>query len=95
MQNIFIIELFGWISNILFAVCGFPEVYRCYKNRIKPGMTDIYLFVWWIAEVFALLYIGLKDYYTNILHIPIYLGLLAGFTVVSMLIYAKYNFEKK
>lgn len=56
-NNIMGLELIGWISAIAFAICGAPQAYKCYKEGHGEGLAWSFLILWYIGEVFGLIYV--------------------------------------
>ena len=54
------VEIFGWTSSILFALCAAPQAWICYKQGHGKGLSKLFLWVWFLAEVFYVPYILLK-----------------------------------
>jgi len=48
-------ELIGWISAILFACCGVPEVLIALKTG-DSGLSWGFLGMWFGGEIFAIIY---------------------------------------
>ena len=53
-------ELIGWISAILLAGCGIPEVIQAFRIN-DSHLTWPFLLMWFFGEVFALLYTIIKS----------------------------------
>ncbi len=50
-------EIFGWISSILFAFCGLPQAIKSVKTGRSDGLTWGFILMWLGGEIFAILYI--------------------------------------
>jgi uncharacterized protein with PQ loop repeat len=59
MSEIFVNGI-GWIGAILFAICGIPQAYQCYKQKHAHGLSWPFLLTWFGGEVLTLVYIFLK-----------------------------------
>ena len=43
--------LLGWIGSLLFALCGFPQAYKCYKQKHSQGVSKLFIFMWLTGEI--------------------------------------------
>lgn len=59
MSEVFINGI-GWIGCILFAICGIPQAYKCFKQKHANGLAWLTLLTWFLGEVLTLTYIFLK-----------------------------------
>jgi len=50
-------ELIGWISSILFAICAIPQAYHCWKEGKAEGMSLFFLWTWFIGEILGTIYV--------------------------------------
>lgn len=57
------LELIGWIGSILFAICGIPQAYHSYKSGHSNELTWTFLTLWFLGEVFTIIYIFPKRDY--------------------------------
>lgn len=55
------IEILGWIGSICLSLCGLPLVIRTIKDGHSNGVDSIFLVVWLVGEIAALLYSLDKD----------------------------------
>lgn len=51
------IEIIGWISATLLALCGIPQVYKSFTERKTVGVSQLFLWLWFGGEVFGLVYV--------------------------------------
>lgn len=51
------LEVLGWIGSVMFAVCGVPQAWQCYKTKSAQGLSWSFLSMWVIAELCTLAYI--------------------------------------
>jgi uncharacterized protein with PQ loop repeat len=54
-------ETIGWIGSILFAVCGIPQAYHCWKVGNARGLSWGFINCWFFGEVFTLIYVFPKS----------------------------------
>lgn len=84
------IEIIGWISNLLFTSCGIPDLYNAVRYKRPPGMTWLYLFLLTSAEVLSLVYLGVRDYTDNVVHYPLTINyFLSLIMVISLMVFKK------
>ena len=54
-------ETIGWIGSILFAVCGIPQAYHCWKTGNARGLSWGFIGCWFFGEIFTLIYVFPKS----------------------------------
>jgi uncharacterized protein with PQ loop repeat len=52
-----IIETIGWVSAIAFAICAAPQAYMSWKDGHAHGLAWAFLMLWYIGELFGLIYV--------------------------------------
>lgn len=50
-------EIIGWIGAILFAICGLPQAWACYKQGHSRGLSWSFLLMWLGGEIFTIAYV--------------------------------------
>ena len=50
-------ELIGWLGSILFALCGLPQAFSCYKEGSAKGLSWTFLLMWFFGEILTIIYI--------------------------------------
>lgn len=55
------LELAGWIGSGLFALCGVPQAWQCWKQKHSDGLSWSFLWMWFWGEVLTLFYVTQKD----------------------------------
>lgn len=50
-------EIIGWLSAILLALCGVPLAYRTVRDRHADGVDLWFLILWTLGEVLGLGYV--------------------------------------
>ncbi|PIF02305.1 MAG: hypothetical protein CR996_00575 [Draconibacterium sp.] len=88
-------ETIGWVGNILFAICGIPQVIKTFKSKSVKDLSAIFLWMWFAGEVLTFTYIIIGDLKTGILHFPLYFNYVVNICMVCFLIYAKYVYPRK
>ncbi len=88
-------ETIGWIGNILFAICGIPQVIKTFKTKSVKDLSTLFLWLWFAGEVFTFIYIINGDRETGIIHLPLYFNYIVNILMACFLIYAKYIYPKK
>lgn len=51
------IEAIGWLSSILFALCGAPQAYQSWRQGHSRGVSALMLWMWFIGEILAIIYV--------------------------------------
>lgn len=51
-----IMQLVGWIGNLMFAFSAVPQAYKCYRQGHAQGLSGGLLYMWLIGEISALSY---------------------------------------
>lgn len=88
-------ETIGWIGNIMFAVCGIPQVIKTYRTKRVKDLSILFLWLWFTGELLTFYYILAGDWETGITHFPLYFNYLANIFMACFLIYAKYHYPAK
>lgn len=88
-------ETIGWIGNILFAICGIPQVIKTYRSKSVKDLSALFLWLWFSGELFTFFYIVFGDLETGILHFPLYFNYMVNIFMACFLIYAKYFYPRK
>ena len=83
------IDIIGWTGSILFAICGIPQAYQCWKQKHANGLSWAFLLTWFSGEILTLLYICLKP----TLDIPLIFNY--TFNLAALLIIFYYKIFKK
>ena len=81
------IELIGWLGGVLFAVCGIPQAWDCYKAKNADGLAPAFLWSWILAEVLTLFYISAQD---NVL-MPLIVNYIFNLLSLTVIMYYKYS----
>jgi len=88
-------ETIGWVGNILFALCGLPQVIQTYRTKSAKDLSVLFLWFWFLGEILTFTYILLVDWETGISHFPLYFNYIVNTFMAMYLIYAKYAYAKK
>lgn len=51
------VEIIGWVGATLFAVSGFPQAYRSWRQQHSDGISWGFLGMWTGGEVLTLIYV--------------------------------------
>ena len=78
-------ELFGWGGSILLAACGAPQALRSYTQRSTVGISPLFLWMWFLGEVFTLFYVLLEKF-----SLPLLLNYAVNIGFISVIIYYYY-----
>ncbi|WP_430816378.1 PQ-loop repeat-containing protein [Carboxylicivirga sp. RSCT41] len=88
-------EMIGWLGSILFAVCALPQAIHTYRTKKSDDLSELFLWLWFLGEVFTLTYILYGDIVTGIYHIPLYFNYIFNLFLLFYLLYAKYHYATK
>lgn len=75
-----IVELFGWIGAVCFAICAFPQAYKSYLDGHSNGISWGLLSLWMVGEISMVIYILPK------LDLPLLLNYTGNIIFVSIII---------
>lgn len=90
-----LVETIGWVGNILFAVCGIPQVIKTYQSKSAKDLSVVFLWLWFAGELLTFVYIVIGDLKTATTHFPMYFNYAVNIFMACFLIYAKYYYPKK
>ncbi len=88
-------ETIGWIGNILFAICGIPQVIKTYRSKSVKDLSALFLWLWFAGELLTFIYIVAGDQEAGTFHFPLYFNYMVNIFMACFLIYAKYTYPKK
>ena len=88
-------ETIGWIGNILFAICGIPQVIKAFRTKSVKDLSVLFLWLWFACELLTFIYILIDDLETSAFHFPLYFNYMVNIIMACFLIYAKYFYPKK
>lgn len=57
------LDLIGWTSAIMFAFCGAPQAWLCYKTGNAHGLAWSYLVMLLVGEILGIIYIFPQNNY--------------------------------
>lgn len=46
--------MLGWIGATLFALCGAPQAWHCYRNGNAHGLSVSFLLMWTVGEILTM-----------------------------------------
>lgn len=73
----------GWIGSLLLAFCGLPQAITAIKTKSGKGISWIFLIMWFIGELFTLIYIWPKS------DMPLIINYSANLAFLLIIIYYK------
>lgn len=62
-----IIESVGWLGFMLLALCGVLQLLTTIKTKTFDGLSISFVIVWFVGEVFALIYVISKGFSFSLL----------------------------
>lgn len=81
-------DYIGWLGSILLAFCGLPQAIESYKTKSSAGLTWGFLLMWFIGEIFTIIYIIPKW------HWPLIFNYTANIIFLIIIIYYKIKPKK-
>jgi uncharacterized protein with PQ loop repeat len=81
-------EMIGWFGSILLAFCGLPQAIESYKTKSSEGLTWGFIGMWFIGEIFTIIYILPQ------MVLPLLFNYTANIIFLSIIIYYKINPKK-
>ena|SRR3989338_3666206 len=51
-----IATILGWIATLLFTICFIPQIAKTVKTKTVDGLSFLFLFISFIANIIALVY---------------------------------------
>lgn len=51
------LEIIGWIAGVAFAICAWPQVYKCWQQGHAHGLSYAFLALMTLGEVLTLIYV--------------------------------------
>lgn len=54
-------EAIGWLGSILFAICGLPQAWQCWRDGHSRGLNWFFLLAWLGGEVLTIAYVWPKQ----------------------------------
>ncbi len=82
-------EIIGWLGSSLLAICAVPQVIKCFKTRSADDLAWGFLILWFLGELFTIIYLLVSDSSQNFWHWPLYLNYGLNILLVVYLLYAK------
>ena len=49
-------DLYGWLGNVLLAICCIPQALKAYRNGHSRGISYLFIVCWFIGECLAFYY---------------------------------------
>jgi len=89
-KGIVMVEVIGYVGGFLFAFCGLPQAYLCYKDGHAKGVSSGLLWMWLSGEVLVQAYVILKHGFD----MPLLINYWVNTVFVSVIIKYKY-WERK
>ena len=87
-----LIETIGWTGNIIFAICGLPQVVKTFRSKSAHDLSELFLWLWLIGELLTFIYILASDWRSATTHFPLYFNYAVNLFMASYLIWAKYSY---
>lgn len=83
------IEILGWVSQILFGICAIPQAYMSFRQGHSRGLSHALLWCWFFGEGLSIIYGYIKD-----IPLPIMCNYLLNFTCLCVIMKFRY-FERR
>jgi len=88
-------EYIGWIGAFMFAICTLPQAIKTYKTKQTDDLSALFLWLWFLGEIFTIIYIVADDYNTNTRHYPLYINYVFNLFIAIYMLYAKHTYSRK
>lgn len=82
-------EIIGWFGAFLFAVCALPQAVKTFKTKKADDISWLFLWLWFLGEIFTFLYLIIDDIKLRTTHFPLYINYIFNIVIVVYLIFAK------
>jgi len=86
-------EIIGWMGSILFAICALPQAIHTFRTRKVDDLNELFIWLWFLGEVFTLWYILVDDISNKVYHVPLYFNYIFNLIMLFYLIFAKYRYN--
>lgn len=77
-------EYLGWIGSICLAICALPQVIHTAQTKETQGLSKLFLLLWLVGEIAAIIYQHLKNGFT-----PLHFNYIFNIVLISILCYYK------
>ena len=77
-------EFFGWVGGFLLSVCGVPQAWKSYKDGNSKGISWSFIWMWFIGEIFLLIYVLPQLLY------PLIINYLFNIFIASIILWYKF-----
>ena len=54
-------QVLGWVATALFTVCFIPQIIKTWKTKTVDGLSFLFLFISFVANIIALAYATLIE----------------------------------
>lgn len=86
-----LIEILGYLGAILLAVCGVPQLLKCWKDKHADGLSWGLIILWLTGEIVTIAYLFLA----GIMTAPLALNYGCNVLIVMAILYYKIWNRKK
>ncbi len=62
------LEIIGIVGAVCFALCGIPQVYKCYKDKSAQDISWAFLYLWAMGAVCSFVYAASMQSYALMLN---------------------------
>jgi len=76
-------EFIGWLGALMFAACGLPQAWECWRAGHSHGLAWGFLMLWLGGEILTLLYILPKG------DLPLLFNYLVNLIFLGVMLYYK------
>jgi uncharacterized protein with PQ loop repeat len=78
-----VIQIFGWIGQLLLGLCAAPQAIQSFKTRTSNGINPLFIIMWFCGELLSLVYVLFS--LSNAL--PIIMNYSVNLVFVSIILY--------
>lgn len=90
-----LIETIGWTGNIIFAICGLPQVIKTFRSKSANDLSELFLWLWLVGELLTFVYILAGDWQAGTAHYPLYFNYAVNICMALYLVWAKYSYPDR
>lgn len=82
-------ELFGYVGNLLLAVCSIPQSIKCWRDQHANGLSWWFILIWISGEFLGFVYVLYLHICTDANLIPMIINYSINCCSLSYILYIK------
>lgn len=92
MEQSSIIDLIGWLGNIILSIGVIPQVIQTWRTRDVSSFNWLFLLMWAFGVLFTFIYIAYNDIARGAYQWPLWLNYIVNIVATFYLVWAKYRY---